>query len=270
MDFPFTHGRFSRIICLIIGLASVSTVALDRQALAGPPGDRSQRGPVLSRKSEPAPPPVDRGLGNVTKRLTQVPSTSIEEEPAIWIIGGDQARNACSPRRLIGTATLGAALALGASAAADERLTTTEKLRRLDEAFPPRADKKGSLRNLTREALGRGTEPLDELRAFLDEPGYAVVELSATWCEPCRASYRAYASFAGRTDARYAMLVIDEEIVGEAGSRDIHARFGEKVAMPSYYVFCDMEAIAPPVHTLDGLRGTLARASRQPCRPRRQ
>jgi N-acetylmuramoyl-L-alanine amidase len=67
MDFRFTHGRFSRIICLIIGLASVSTVAHDRQARAGPSGDPSQRGPALSRKSESARPPVDRALGNVTK-----------------------------------------------------------------------------------------------------------------------------------------------------------------------------------------------------------
>lgn len=67
MDSPFTHGRFSRILCLIVGLASGSTVAFDRQALAGPSGDRSQGSPVLSTKSESARPPVDQALGNVTK-----------------------------------------------------------------------------------------------------------------------------------------------------------------------------------------------------------
>jgi hypothetical protein len=153
--------------------------------------------------------------------------------------------------------------------AAEEPLPTPEKLRRLDEAFPLRADKKGRLRNLTREALVRGTEPLAELRTFLDAPGYAIVELSATWCKPCRESYRAYASFAARTDARYAMLVIDEEILGEAGSRAVHESFGEKLRLPAYYVFCDMVVVAPPVHTLDALRGMLAKALPQPCRPPR-
>lgn len=196
-------------------------------------------------------------------------SRNAEEVPAIQGTGERCVRPAgpYDPlRRMIAAAALGATLALCALAAEDEPLTTTEKLHRLDTAFPPGADKKGRLRNVTREALVRETEPLDEFRAFLDEPGYAVVELSATWCGPCRSSYRAYASFAGRTDARYGMLVIDEDILGDAANRLLHSRFGKDLKLPAYYVFCDMEAVAPPVHSLEGLRSTLARVMRKPCR----
>ena len=67
MDFPFIHGRFSRILCLIIGLVSVWAVVLDRQALASPSEDRSQRGPAAPGKSESARPSVDPALGSVTR-----------------------------------------------------------------------------------------------------------------------------------------------------------------------------------------------------------
>ena len=67
MDFPYMHGWLSRILCLIVGLASVSAVAVDRQALAGPSEDRSKRSPSATRTSEPARLSANPALGSVTR-----------------------------------------------------------------------------------------------------------------------------------------------------------------------------------------------------------
>jgi len=67
MDFPFTRGRFSGILGLIIGLTAIWAGALERQVLAGPPEEQSPRGPVASKKSESARPSVDPALGSVTR-----------------------------------------------------------------------------------------------------------------------------------------------------------------------------------------------------------
>ncbi len=67
MDFPIFRGRPFRILCLIIGVAAVSQLALDRQAQAGAPLDRSQTGPATSRWTESVRQPVGGGLGTVTR-----------------------------------------------------------------------------------------------------------------------------------------------------------------------------------------------------------
>jgi N-acetylmuramoyl-L-alanine amidase len=67
MDFAFIHGRFSRVLCLIIGLAAVSTGAHDHRALAGPSEDRSERGSAALSKSESARLSADPALRSVTK-----------------------------------------------------------------------------------------------------------------------------------------------------------------------------------------------------------
>jgi len=67
MDLAFVHGRFSRVLCLIVGLAGVVTGANDRQALAAPSEDRAGRGSAAFPISESARLSGDPALGSVTK-----------------------------------------------------------------------------------------------------------------------------------------------------------------------------------------------------------
>jgi N-acetylmuramoyl-L-alanine amidase len=67
MDFAFMHGRFSRALCLIVGLAAASTGANDREALADPSQDRSARSSAAFSKSESARPSAEQPLRSVMK-----------------------------------------------------------------------------------------------------------------------------------------------------------------------------------------------------------
>ncbi len=67
MEFPFIHGRPFRSLCLILGMAALLLLALDRQARAGAALDRSQPGLATLRQTESARQPIGGTLGTVTR-----------------------------------------------------------------------------------------------------------------------------------------------------------------------------------------------------------
>ncbi len=94
--------------------------------------------------------------------------------------------------------------------------------------------------DLTKKALGEGKGVLRELADVVDGAygrSPVVLKISATWCSPCRDSYKEFVEFANeRKDVKSAHLIVDKDIVGEETWDALKIAYGFGKGVPVYIV----------------------------------